>query len=537
MSKNPLLILLLISAAVCLPLILFQDDLATDSYNYYVPMIRAFSNSNWDGAFYPMIPPLFCLTGGVVGKILPFSAFTIAKLISSLAFVLTVIPLYKLITVTINKKAAWIGSLMFIFCSRLIRYSGMGHLTTYKIFLLVSILYCFVMFLKSKKYIYALFSAVCSAALILLRVEGIVLVMLIFLLSAVLEVRSGKKKFQLPVKSFCAGILTLILVLPWMFYEYKSIGYPVTDSRQIRLIQALPEPMQKLLKNPDYTLSHEENIINPTYDFYQASVDKIKENSLWERLYVEIFKGLYPPYLIFVIAGIVIRIRKREFTKFDFLFAGLITVHTLLMAVLPGGGWTQKRYIIPVLPFMLPWGASGFLYLHDCLRKRISPKWLRAAVGIFIAVSLFDGYSKIKPESKPEKIGSNYLATRAYDWIRLEGPRYMPENAVPLVSTDFVYHNGSLPIIITNNCKIACHSNSDKIFLNYYTNNFSLEQLTALCRKKRVHFIVSDEEMLRMCPELDQPDQSFKELGHFHYSETGQKLTILGFTENLSPGI
>ncbi|MFO7821127.1 MAG: glycosyltransferase family 39 protein, partial [Lentisphaeria bacterium] len=100
-------------------------------------------------------------------------AYTAGKLLAILFFALTVFPLYALIKNVFSTKTAVIACMLFVLCSRIMRYAGDGLLSTGKIFFLVSLAWVLYEIAVRPRWYKPLLLGGIAAGLSLIRAEGI----------------------------------------------------------------------------------------------------------------------------------------------------------------------------------------------------------------------------------------------------------------------------------------------------------------------------------------------------------------------------
>ena len=78
---------------------------------------------------------------------------------------------------------------------------------------------------------------------------------------------------------------------------------------------------------------------------------------------LSLLKGLYPQFFVFAVLGVVLRIRRGEWTRFDTLLLGMYLLFFLSLAFQPwlfyGILVTSRRYLLVALPLSLPFTALG----------------------------------------------------------------------------------------------------------------------------------------------------------------------------------
>ncbi len=532
----------LLALLLTLPLVLWQHKPTNDGCAYYVPMIQAFSCFDWKYAYYPMICPAFPTIAGIFALILCLKAFTAAKLTAALFFAATVIPLFFLHKQIFGRKVAILALILFVFCSSFIQYVGGGLLTTSKTFFLILSAYALVAFVKDGRWMAAGLFLIGINGLVLIRPEGVIigaLLWCVFFAVEVINSRSLNYSCRFPRKSIAVLVLSFAVCLPWMMYEYQNVGYYVTDSRQIGVLERfLPERAKDFFKNPSPALMPDEAVFpDSDFDLYAHGLQKIMQKPFRERLIRPLIKGFYHFYLFLALPVLFLRMMAKKWLVEESFLLAIILFHSTIMIVILGGCWTLKRYIIPVMPLMLGWSAVGacglFAFIQGKIKGRILLKLLIVVIG---SVLLWDGMKGIRPSLSSVKqarqfnfnegtvwLNNNYLSLLPSDWSRLE-------------STRTNYHCGGKPIILTSQLYFGYLAGSETIHPHHYKDSYSLRELCHLCYVKKVNFVVLEEDMVTACSELLEgykTDPLFRLL--FVGSNKQYSFKILGFNPNLKP--
>ena len=193
----------------------------------YAPMARAFAEGDWAFAFHPRIPPLFPLFAGVLASfgLEPFGA---AKLVASLCFALTVFPLYALLKLVFSRRTAAIGCCFYLFCPYLLRLAGEGLRENAKMFALIWAVWAVVAIWRSRRGILPYLALGTACAWMILVRDDSVLFAGCFLTAALCFEIAGRLR---PWRSIAAGGLMLLLIAPYLCYNWRVIGYPVPGIR------------------------------------------------------------------------------------------------------------------------------------------------------------------------------------------------------------------------------------------------------------------------------------------------------------------
>jgi len=396
-------LLLAISAfCLCLPMILFDNAIVRDVAARYAPMAEAFARGDWQNAFHHKIPPLFTIVSGTIARLFCLSGTAACEVSSALFFALTVFPLMALMRIVFNQKYALWSTVMFICCSRLMRIAGMGLRDTAKCFFIVLATYGLVCFFRKYNWKGALYCLLGSVGLALTRGDSLLFALLFMIAIALIELFKQK---SFPYKSLCAGLVFIILVAPWGYYEYKQTGWPVMELRHATILDKIfnTTPTAPSITTADIDakkgpekLSKEERVKR------KAKREKRARNKLkdfWKNL----FKGLCPQYLFFIIVVLFYRIKKKILSQEELILLLTALIHTFGMigqiAVADKQLFIYKRYLIVATPLSFGWAAIGLRWLFDKIKRFFKRKyrWLPKAIIIgLIAFFIFNAWSRVR---------------------------------------------------------------------------------------------------------------------------------------------
>ncbi len=526
----------LLAFILALPLVICDTTPPTDSSYFYSPMIKAVADGDWEHAFWPMIPPLFSIIGGGFAKVSGVGAFTAAKLVSVLFFALTVIPLYKLHRLLFNRKVANISVLLYLCCSRIMRYAGSGILDTGKLFFLTWVVYEVIVFVDRRSWTTVIRLAIASAGLALIRPEGSCLAPAILILLLLWELFQGEKRFR-PVKSLIAGFLCLMMVSPWMYYQYQKTGYPVLNSVQVPVVKAVAsklggksEASCPLPQEPEAI----QNVINRPLE--HKVVRPVLRNGIWDGMVKEVYKGLHPLYLILYLPVIFLRIRRKEFNGYEWFLLTIGILHTLFFIAATKGLWTQKRYIIAVLPLFLGWASIGLLSLWSMLCKKATIKRFLPYLACFAIVGFYvNGLKDLRSSSRKCKQDELNAFTQAVDWFKTESAKMLPAGSSALASTDRIYYNSSKLKISCYNSKLVFMAGGTNVHPGKFRPILNYQDMLAIFKAKSVNFLVLTDRMLKEFPEfanVKNDSVNFRILRQI--KEGNCKISIYGFLHNLN---
>ena len=501
---------LLLGIACCLAAVFFVNEPSNDVAVYYGPMARAFGAGDYRAAFHPMIPPLVPVSAGVLAA-LGISPFAALKAVSCTLFLLGLIPLRRLlqrVPVPVQDLAAW-GGLLYVVCPRLLRYATMGTLEGAKIFFLLWLAERTTAAVESGRWSQVLQAGAALAGLSLARGEGVFFLPLPVALLLWGEwrrqptarwrgLRTGMAKAAAMV-----GVC-LVLVVPWVVYQYRATGYPALDSRQTWLFQSLaaragwvpaPAPLEPV---PAGTVRLAAEVPADAYGAWRSAREAVK--------------GLFPAYLGLAVIGLFLRCRRRRWHWLESVSALTILYNAALFAA---SGFITKRYTAPTIPFLLPWVTLGGAWVL-CLLQRLpaltvpARKRLAAVVAfLFVSVCAWDGMSKVRPAWPPER----NLLREAGLWLRAHAGELDVNRAPGLTSASWgsEYHNGRQPVVAACVAQPAFWAGADLVMVRKDTR-YPYAVLTALCRSKTVDVLVRERHLDRVVPDFDACNRHFRVL-------------------------
>ncbi|MDD5599890.1 MAG: hypothetical protein PHV82_18245, partial [Victivallaceae bacterium] len=194
---------------------------------------------------------------------------------------------------------------------------------------------------------------------------------------------------------FCAGLLFLFLISPWLLYEYRHTGWPVTELRQAVVLDRLFGRKTPQVCPVKVALS--------TSVRQLQVIDKVAEQEKDGYFIENLVKGFYPQYLIFILPVLIFRICRRKMSADELILLLMVFVHALGMvgqiAVADKKLFIYKRYLIVAAPLLFGWGAVGARWSYDKLRRSMTfrYRWVCTLI-IFIVITglIFDGWSRVR---------------------------------------------------------------------------------------------------------------------------------------------
>ena len=378
---------------LCLPMIFFDDIPVRDVVSRYAPLAEAFAAGDWTNAFHPRIPPLFSVLAGIVIRIFCTDAVIACRFVSAVFFSLTVFPFTALMEKVFNRKyAVWAG-FMFILCSRLVRISGMGLRDSAKCFFIILASYGILLLYRRFSWKGALYCTLACAGMTLTRGDSLLFALLFLCTAFGLESRKA-----IPKISVCMCLLFFLLHAPWLAYEYKKTGWPVTEVRHAVILDSVFSTKPRAIKVSPII---EKKIITPQH---KKNINN-KNISLTSFL-INLFKGFYPQYLILIIPVLFFRIRNKLIRAEEVILLLIVFIHTLgmILQILIADKYIfiYKRYLIVATPLLFGWGAIGLRWSIDKMKRilKLKRRYMVKFVLIFLAaIFVWDAWSRLRKSS------------------------------------------------------------------------------------------------------------------------------------------
>jgi 4-amino-4-deoxy-L-arabinose transferase-like glycosyltransferase len=369
---------------------------ATSIYNdatLYANMSYAFSIGDWPRAFSDWIPPLFTVLSGLICKLgVPVYYATLS--VGSIFFILTIFPLFYLLSLFMDKKyAAW-GSLFYIITPKMIRFGCAGLLDGGRnFFITLTILFLF-SFFKRKRFLNLIFLGISLAGLSMARAEGIIFLPLSLLCVFILTFREYKYKLNFKlIKSFVLYCFIILLVfyavlIPRIYQVYEKTGIPATSYQQVDLV-----------KKVSHLFISQSNSYSPTNTKTQTIVGLQKNLSSWSYVgdFINDFsRGTYELYEILLVLGILLlSTRKKWKLEHTLLLLFVLTNATVFYLIS-----IAYRYFIVNVLFFMPFTIIGYRKLLEWSGK-LKIKYLFVLVMLIIAISqIINGLDNSLDKSK-----------------------------------------------------------------------------------------------------------------------------------------
>ncbi len=482
---------------VCLPSLIWNAYPSKDTAFFYSRMIREIAAGNFQGGYYPLIPPLFSTVGGALAAATGLSGFAAARLTSALFFAATVLPLYALMRRFFPRRPAWIACLLYVGSPLLVRYAGSGLLDTGKTFFLVLAVWLAMAFADRPGYRLAVAFGFACGGLTLIKGEGLpIVVAIVGILHLCRWRQAGNWRAIWPDRHLLLAALAFLVALaPWLAYVQRQTGFPLPDGRQALVFA-------QALNRLGYGCGRPGNLPGEPDEIHQLLAPKwsnspfiagISSREFWDDLAKQVIDGLNPFYLALCLIALAAHWRACRWRGGDWILLATIVLHTLLLLAVTNFRWTEKRYVVHAMPFLLGWAALGTTAVLDWLDRRLprrAAKWLPAlALAVLLAVAVVRGNSSAIKEAR--RVRSNpelRIAMGVRDWFA----RQAPASARPtgLLSTTRQYHTGRRPLVAGIDQRLLYFAGGDAVLLLMYGANLTVDELATVCRLKQVDFLL-----------------------------------------------
>lgn len=501
-----------------------NDRPGNDVASCYAPEVREFALANWTGAFFHMTPPLVIVAAGALAA-LGVPAFGALKAVSALLFLAGLWPLSRLLRRLLPADYVSWGCLLYIASPRLLRYAVAGTLESAKLFFL---LWAIVLLLDGvergnwKRWV-ALAAAL--AGLSLSRADGVFFLPffaagMVFLAlwnrwrpaSAEADdnpagAHQGKTLttrnaagLRPPAGSLLRSLtgsggrilalfaLVLLFCLPQLWYIYKATGAPALDSRQTWRMKTLLAPFAD--ESPAQSFKHKPNDTTSA-----RPVPEEDQPTAW-RSVRETFKGLDMFWLALAAIGVILRLRRRSWSREESVFLALIVYNAVLFAA---NGFITKRYTATTAPFLLAWAVPAAVFLRHTVLNRIHRHAFSLVVAVVVLAGAWSGLAKVRSVL----VGKPNPERRFGAWVVPNRARLLQPDAVSLVSHPVLpeYHNGRRPIVAAAAPQYAYWAEGDWAILDSgYIHPLSSVMNTLT--RSRAELVVVDGEFRAICPEF-----------------------------------
>ena len=538
--------LVLIGAGICLPLFFFVIEPDNDFAGRFGFMIRDLASGEWSSGFDPWFPPLYFLLSSFLTW-LGLPAFSAAQLVIAVFFVGGVIPLYYLFRSIYGARIAWWACCLYLLCPNLVRHvQGGGTLEEMVAAVLIAgVTSIYFFYHTNREWPLALGVGVIAAVLALTKEES--LVYALFLLAILLVCEIYKKwnttRFihRLPIKTVAAFGLFLVLISPWVAYEYHKTGYPVTSKFQVMGIEKVKNILQaqngktdsgkiaiasRRISSPSLRLdagfpnaSFPKGIETGAFPATAISISSIfsdfKETH-WDRVdwgfsVNNLWNGFFHIYLVFAIGGALCLVVRGKWRRMDTLlllgiFAFLAVYFEMRVVKTHNENLMrmQERHISVIMPFILGWTATGASALHDLTRRTLFRRFKvvsKMIVGLFIIVLVWDCYITVRDVFEKEEWRAKQAKLACAEWLITEGRALVPSGYEPLSydpsKTWRNFRSGNLPIIGVDDPTIPYYAHAEHVEMTRYKR---WRHYRSRAKKDKLNFLIWGEGEKELFP-------------------------------------
>jgi len=306
--------------------------------------------------------------------------------------------------------------------------------------------------------------------------------------------------------------LFLLLLLPWALYMQNQTGYPVLDSRQLEVLKRVPltelmdrrqlEPASKPLLAGigalDIAAQPAVAADSESWTTEVTSSVAVIFQTISAKLAPELYKGVHQYYIPLYLVGVFILIKRKRWSRFDWILLVIFFTHTLIVLLAVGRLWTQARYILPAAPLLFGWAAVGGREIVGWSKKIIPGRQniiIGVILGILALIMVFNGNLRAYHYLRKSRPGREYAAPlSAAEWLREYGQESMLVQRPALKSTDRHYHSHRRPLLLSVNRRIPFLGESDAVFADLYSRSLTVSETIELSRENTVDFIVVDQK-------------------------------------------
>lgn len=381
--------MMLLALALSLPLIYLTDLPLRDVLSRYAPMAQAFGEGRWQEVLHPRIPPLQQTAGGLLAWSTGCNGFLAVKLASTLFFVATLLPLYGIWRQIFPHRIVLFGLLLFVFCSQLLRLASSGLRESGKGFAFALAVYGLLVIYRERRRFAGYLLLGLAAGLLMLIKEDCVLYAAVFWLAALILLLADSGRRRSWPKAVAGLFLSLLLVLPYLVYNYRTVGYPVPGGRFAALVMHFQKPAPSLVTGENLP-----SVPPPAVIPSQFAATGLEESLDFAD---GLLNGFFPLYAVIALPVIVFRIRRRRWQPEETLLLAAVLGHALLLCLqillFDRYLYVSRRYLLPVSGLFFIWTAVGLLTFAGWLRRRLTPRTARRTIAVGYTILLVGLYA------------------------------------------------------------------------------------------------------------------------------------------------
>jgi len=254
-----------------------------------------------------------------------------------------------------------------------------------------------------------------------------------------------------------------------MYQMQQSFGAPVLDSRQAGRFNQTVAAVKRIFseKATDDNDLHKSTTSTGTADTLSPkniNADTDDGNPLTPKNLLESLKrflsGSYQVYLVFAVMGIIIVIRRKQWSRYHSLAVSLVAYNLIIFVPI---AIASRYYTINVILFM-PFTILSLSVIYQQCKHRDAKRMFFALVAIAILVQIRKGTDhawKAKYRSNEYKIVG--------EWINANRKQFIKDKPVILsgdLKSNNLYQPGTDLIIASRKVQTAYWANADHIGLN-----------------------------------------------------------------------
>jgi hypothetical protein len=511
--------------------VVFHDLPGNDVATFYGPLAEALAEGDFQHSTFHFIPPLIPLLAGLLA-LLGFDAFTALKIVSSALYLLAMVPLYRIACRVVSPDAARLTLLLYAIHPRLLRYGACGQTESAKtLFVLLAIDLIMVWHDRRRPWA-AAGAGVAIGLLSLARGEGmlfapVLLAMMVFgprTAGAAVGAASGQPRRRPPLTGMLlAAAVAVMLLAPWLYVQHRALGFPVPDSKLLAPLKALgaPVPAERLARLNANLTSETRGVVPaapalpPPADAAPgdqaagvaapgpAAVKAPAPPSRVARNVSGILQGLYLTFAPLIVLGMVtMRPLAAQRSRYRWYAAWVLALIVLNVAMFWVNASVTKRYVAPLTPLLLVWGAAGAQAVTVWLaRTRIGTRSAVTALTVlFMAGHAWDGLIEVR-----ESVRRPTAYRAVGHWIRdhRQSLDSYPGPAALADDLSRVYRRGRDLLILSARPQISFYAGADLIRLEKRAP-IEYRRLVNLVHSAAIDVVVRTPDMAVCCPEFDR---------------------------------
>lgn len=499
------LTLLVLCAAVSF---VWNDCIGNDAAAHYIPMAELFAEGKFAFAFDPMIPPLVPCLAGVVTTVLPITGFLGLKIVSAVFMCLGMIPMYHLSKRLVPKEQAAWACVLYAVCAQVIRFGITAQLTSAKFFLVLWLIERCISVYEKVTLRRVITMGVAMSLLALCRTEGIFYLVFVFAALVLspfrIQASAGERFRRMPVAWSVLVGTCLVIWAPWLAFEYKTIGYPVLDSRQVAILDILGVPgSARAVSQAESTLD----------SLPEASCQEPAVNPYSQTLGVklgETLDGLYMPYLPLVFIGFASLRRRKAFGYLEAwlvsaAFYGIAVIWLASMEGLP----VLKRYVFASALLLMPYAVGGWVFILDWMKEKRGDQargYVIVIAVIVAVVSVVDGEKQVIDSLR----GKYHIGRECGRWIKSHAEELDP-NVTPSDASlaDLTHWTGRSLVVASAFPQTACWAQAQYLDVDRRTPK-TMQQLMAFLVRYSADVLIVDKHVRSSTDSFDANHASLR---------------------------